>query len=242
MTATYDPAQLHGQPLPVARYFRAVLRDGQPLIRRARLTQRGELLVRPKADGWRPFTATETFVTQPIGFVWDARIRMAFGLPVRVRDAFVGGRGSMQATLLGIWPLASVENTPDIAAGALHRYLAEAVWLPTALLPAQGGVTWSPIDDQRARATLTAGETTVSLDFTFGADDLVESVFTSARMRDVDGHAIPTPWQGRFARYEERDGIRIPLAGEVEWLLPEGPQVYWRGEITDVDFEYGNGR
>ena len=240
-TATYDAMQLRELPAPVARYFEAVLPHGQPLIARARLTQRGQFLVRPTPDGWRPFTATEFFVTQPAGFVWDARIRMAPGLPIRVRDAFVGGRGSMHASMLAIWPLASVENTADVAPGALHRYLAEAVWLPTALLPSQG-VRWSPIDERHARATITTGDTTVSLDFTFGADGLVQSVFTSARMRDVDGRAIPTPWQGRFARYEERGEIKIPIEGEVEWLLPDGPQVYWRGEITDVDFEYGDGR
>lgn len=235
-TATYDPAQLHGLPAPVARYFRTVLRDGQPLIRRAQLKQRGQFLVRPTPDGWRPFVATETFVTKPAGFVWDARIPMAPGLPVRVRDGFVGGRGSMRASMLAVWPLAAVENTADVAAGALHRYLAEAVWLPTALLPTEG-VTWSPIDDRHARASISAGDTTVSLDFTFGADGRVESVFTESRMRDVKGRAIPTPWRGRFTRYEQRDGMEIPIEGEVGWLLPDGPQVYWRGEITGVQFE-----
>jgi len=78
---------------------------------------------------------------------------------------------------------------------------------------------------------------TAAYRFSFRADGLVESVFTSARMREVDGRAIPTPWQGRFARYEERTGMTIPLAGEIEWLLPDGPQMYWRGEITGVDFE-----
>ena len=31
--------------------------------------------------------------------------------------------------------------------------------------------------------------------------------------------------------------MRIPLRGEVAWLLPEGRQVYWKGEITDASFE-----
>ena len=33
------------------------------------------------------------------------------------------------------------------------------------------------------------------------------------------------------------DGMRIPLAGEVEWILPEGPQPYWRGEILDIEYD-----
>jgi hypothetical protein len=28
------------------------------------------------------------------------------------------------------------------------------------------------------------------------------------------------------------------MAGEVEWLLPQGPQTYWRGEITGIAFEF----
>ena len=123
-----------------------------------------------------------------------------------------------------------------LAAGALHRYLAEAAWFPSALLPSQG-VDWSAVDDTTARAILTRGGTTVSLDFRFGADGLVSSVYTPARFRDVGGRGVPTPWRGRFRRYEPRDGITIPLEGEVEWVLPEGPQPYWRGMINQVTFQ-----
>jgi hypothetical protein len=31
--------------------------------------------------------------------------------------------------------------------------------------------------------------------------------------------------------------MRIPQRGEVAWLLPEGPQVYWRGRVTEIHFE-----
>ena len=236
-SAAFSAAEIAGLPTPAMRYFRAVLRDGQPIVRRVRLSQRGDFLLRPARNGWRPFTAIQYIGVQRDGFVWDARIRMAPGLAVRVRDAFVDGIGYMQASLMGIVRLASVEATPGIAAGALHRYLAEAVWCPTALLPSQG-VVWSPVDDSIARASLSVAGTTVSLDFRFGRDGLVQSVFTPARARDVDGRAVPTPWQGRFSDYEERDGMLIPLSGEVEWLLSEGPQVYWRGRITEVSYEY----
>jgi hypothetical protein len=129
----------------------------------------------------------------------------------------------------------SVAGTPDVNAGALHRYLAEGVWMPTALLPSQG-VVWTALDDTSARATLTAGATTVSLDVFFGPDGLITRVFTPGRARDVDGRAVPTPWEGRFSDYAGREGMRIPLTGEVAWILPGGPQPYWRGRITGAAY------
>lgn len=231
----FSEQELVGLPAPVQRYFRTVLVEGQPVVRYARLTQRGQFLVRPPT-GWHPFAATEHFTANPGGFVWDSRIRLAPGLSIVVRDASIAGAGSMVGRLMAVWRVVSVENTPEIAAAALHRYLAEAVWLPTALLPGQG-VTWTPLTDTSARGSITAAAATVSLDFHFGSDGLVYSVFTNARGRDVNGRAVPTPWQGRFVRYEMHGGMRIPMAGEVEGLLPGGPQLYWRGEITKVAFE-----
>lgn len=226
-------------PDPVSRYFRAVLPDVVPPIRYARLEQHGRFLARPTPNGWRPFRAVEHFTARPAGFVWDARIRMVPGVNVLVRDGFVDGRGVMLGSVLGVWPVVSSEDSPALAAGALQRYLAEAPWFPTALLPS-AGVAWRPLEDGGARATLTAGGTTVSLDFHFGADGLIERVYTAARERDVGGgRTVPTPWQGRFSRYGWRAGFRIPAAGEVEWILPEGPQPYWRGEITGAAYEQG---
>jgi hypothetical protein len=49
---------------------------------------------------------------------------------------------------------------------------------------------------------------------------------------------IPTPWEGRWSRYDLRDGMRIPLEGEVAWMLPEGQEPYWRGRITNLTYEF----
>lgn len=81
-----------------------------------------------------------------------------------------------------------------------------------------------------------------ALDFRFGGDGLVESVYAPDRYRDVDGHGVPTPWEGQFRRYETRAGVKLPRVGEVAWLLPDGRQPYWRGEIDDVTFEYRSRR
>lgn len=239
--AIFSIQELEGLPDPVARYFRAALSEGQPIVRFARFSQRGEFLVKPEKGGWGPFRADQHVATGPAGFVWDARIRMAPGIAVRVRDAFVEGEASMLGSLLAIVPVVRVEGTPEVAAGALHRYLAEAVWFPTALLPSSG-VQWTPLDDSSARAAIGVAGTTVSVDFRFGEDGLVRGIFTPARARLIGGRAVPNPWRGRFWNYEVRGGMRIPLAGEVEWVLPEGPQPYWRGRITDIGYDFESGK
>jgi hypothetical protein len=236
----YSTAELTGLPPPVARYFRSVLRDGQPIIKRARVTWQGEFnMGKPgQPENWKPFTATQEFVPGAPGFVWDARIAQAPGLAVFVRDGFVDGGGSMQGAILGLITVVDARGTPTLAAGALQRYLGEATWFPTALLPGQG-VTWTPIDDTRARATLTGAGITVSLEFRFDADGLSTGVFTPERYYD-DGKnpPHPLPWQARNLRWEERHGIKIPAESVVEWLFPAGPFAYWRGKPVEVEYEY----
>lgn len=228
---------LPGVPAPVQRYLRGVLGPDASPVAGAALTQRGEFLVSPGSNRWSPFSAVEHFTARPPGFVWDASIALAPGLSILVRDGFVAGKGSMAASLLGCIRLVSVGGTPALSVAALQRFLAEAVWLPAALLP-RDGLAWSLLDDASARATMTAGGVAASVDFHFGDDGLVDRIFVPDRPRDVGGgRTVPTPWQGRFHRYQRVGGYRLPLTGEVEWILPGGPQPYWRGEITGVELQ-----
>ena len=230
---------LSSVPAPVARYLKKVLPDGHPIILGAQLTQHGIFLANPETKGWQPFTAVEDFTATPPGFVWDARIEMFPGLQVFVRDGIVEGRGSMVAAVAGVMRLVDVQDTPELTAAALQRYLAETVWFPTALLPSQG-ITWTAIDDSSARASITTAGTTVSLDFRFGADGLVKSVYTPARFRSEGGKFVPRAWTGTFNRYEERRRVLVPIKGEVAWELPEGRLPYWRGTVVRVDYDYAD--
>ena len=232
----YTPALLAGLPAPVARYLEFALTPGQPLVRRARVEHAGTFAGRP--GEWRRFTSVDAVVVRPPGFVWDAAIRMVPIVPVRVRDSYVRGEGAMLGALGGVLRVVDQRGTPEMAEASLQRFLAEAPWYPTALLPgdAGAGVTWTPIDDSTARATLTDGGVTASLDFHFAAHR--EVVRTSAlRYRDVNGTPVLTPWVGYLGEYARADGMMVPMAGEVEWVTPDGPLPYWRGRITRVTYE-----
>ena len=232
-TSTFSREQLAGLPAPAVRYFAFALTPGQPLIRRARLKWSGEFLMRT-GGAWSPFTAEQHYTVRPPGFVWDAAIRMAPLLAVRVRDGYVDGEGAMHARVAGLVPVVDQHGTPEMAAGTLGRYLAEAVWLPTALLPSEG-VTWTPVDDSTARATLSDRGTTVWIDFHFGAQGEIVRASTD-RYRDVNGTAVLMPWVGHFREYKRVRGVMLPTAGEAEWVLPEGRLPYWRGRIASVEY------
>jgi hypothetical protein len=235
--ATYDPRELEGLPAPVRRYFRTVLQEGQPLVVAASLAHEGTFNMGEGAERWIGFTSTQRVVTRRPGFVWDARMAMMPGVPVRVHDAYVAGEGILHATLFGLVPLVNLRGTPEVAEGELMRYLAEAPWYPTALLPSQG-VRWDGVDDTSAQATFTDGPVTLTMLFRFDRDGLIGAARAAARGRTVGKAVIPTPWEGRWTRYDVRDGMRVPTDGEVAWILPEGPWPYWRGRITSLAYEF----
>jgi hypothetical protein len=234
---TYDSRDLHGLPAPVHRYFRTVLEDGQPLVSAVSVEHTGTFNMSETGEHWQPFTSTQRVTTKRPGFVWDGRIALMPGMAVRVHDAYVAGEGLLHATLFGLVSLVNLRGTLEVAQGELMRFVAEAAWYPTALLPSQG-MYWEAVDDASARAALKDGDTTMTLLFRFNEHGLIASARAEARGRAVAGAVIPTPWEGRWSTYEIRDGMHIPLEGEVAWMLPEGLKPYWRGRITRLSYEF----
>lgn len=231
-----DFRELEGLPAPVQRFFRTALKDGQPMIAAVSVRHSGTFNMGESTDQWKPFTSDQRVIAQRPGFDWDGRITMMPGLLVMVHDAYVAGEGIMHATLYGLFSMANLRGKGDMAAGELMRFFAEAAWYPTALLPSQG-VQWEEVDDRSARGTLTDGSITVTMLFVFNEQGLIDTVRAEARGRTVGGNIVPTSWSGRFWNYAERDGMLVPLDGEVSWLLPEGAKPYWRGHITSIVYD-----
>ncbi len=233
----YDVAELIPLPAPVQRYFRAVLTDGQPIVTAVTLTQSGMFNLGKTADQWKPFTATQAFTTARAGFVWDANIAMAPGVPVRVVDAFIAGEGLLRPTLLGLYGLGTVQGTGEIARGELLRHFAESVWFPTALLPSQG-VVWQAVDDTSAQATMTDGPISVTMLFRFGADGLITAIHVDGRATTVGTATVLMPWECRMSNYQTRDGMRVPLTGEALYITPQGEKPYFKGTIETIAYEF----
>jgi hypothetical protein len=139
--------------------------------------------------------------------------------------------------LLSAFTIAADGDDPEMNSGALHRYLAEAVWYPTALLPSVK-LGWSAIDDNTALATLTDNGVGVSLEFRFNSAGEVASIFTPGRWGKFDGRYKQASWEGHFRNYVARDGMVVPSEGEVGWYSEGEWRSVWKGTVTGATYEF----
>jgi hypothetical protein len=240
----FDAARdLDGLPPPVQRFFRAALADGTRHVAALRLEHRGTFnLAAEGPDRWIPFASTQRVTTRRPGFVWDASMSMAPGLSMRVHDAYIAGEGILHPAVLGLFALNGLRGSRPEPGGVAHgefmRFVAEAAWYPTALLPSQGA-RWTAVDERSAQVHLDDGAIGVSLLLRFDAGSgLIDSVRAEARGRTVGERVVLTPWEGRWWDYAEHSSMKVPMSGEVAWSTPDGRRTYWRGRITALAYEF----
>jgi len=227
-------------PAAVKRYLRWAL-PSQKLIREVRLKQVGTLRTDVRSERWMPFEAEHIVVPPATGFVWNARVGVAPLLHVGVRDAFIEGRGSGHVSLMSAFTVAEGTGTPEMNSGSLHRYLAEAVWYPTALLP-NATLTWTAIHATKALATLTDHGVSVSLEFRFADTGEGTGIYTPARWGKFPEGYRQVPWEGHFRNDRNRDGVFVPMQGEVGWYVDEAWQTVWKATITPFELRTGVAR
>ncbi|MDP2835118.1 MAG: hypothetical protein Q8Q28_17810 [Pseudomonadota bacterium] len=235
--ARFDSRELEGLPAPVQRYFRAVLKEGQPIIAAATVELAGTINLSATDEQWKPFRSRQRVVTRRPGFLWDAQVSLLPGVAVRVVDSYIAGEGLLRAAVLGLFTVADVHGGGEIARGEFMRFFAEAAWYPTALLPSQG-VRWEAVDAASANATIVDGPLTLTLLFRFSAAGLIDSFRAEARGAGVGKEMVMVPWEGSFSNYRVLDGMTVPFTGEVAWVRPEGRKPYFHGAITLLTYAF----
>jgi hypothetical protein len=215
-------------PELVRRYAEAVLDDAARPVKRMKLTQTGEMHLKPGGRTLR-FDATEEFAADSVEFAWRARFPIFGPLAMRVTDSYQPPDGLLEVRVLGL-PIRR-NRSPELASGEVLRYLAEIPWVPHAVV-ANRQLQWRSVDDVTVEVSTEVRDQRVALQLVFDDDEIVRTV--AERPRLEAGGAI-TRWVGEFADYQVFGGIRMPTRGEVRWELPEGPFTYWRGTVTSAE-------
>jgi hypothetical protein len=233
----FDARELEGLPAPVQRYFRAVLKEGQPIVSALTIDMAGSFNMSATGEQWKPFTSRQRVVTRRPGFLWNAQVSMLPGLAARVVDSYIAGEGMLRAAALGLFTVAYVHGGGEIARGEFMRFFAEAAWYPTALLPSQG-VRWDAVDEHSANACIVDGPLTLTLLFRFNGAGFIDSVRAEARGGMVGNKVVMMPWDCSYSSYAVRDGMSVPISGEAAWVRPEGRRPYFHGSVTSLNYEF----
>ncbi|MBD3167570.1 hypothetical protein GF324_13300, partial [bacterium] len=121
---------LDAYPAPLCQYAKTVgLLDGSPAFSAVRFRQIGQFRPNPKA-GWSAMRAEEVLRTDPPAFVWITQIK-AGPLTIRGRDKYIDGEGEMWIKPPVV--RGAVSRGPELTQGSFTRWVAECMWLPTAL-------------------------------------------------------------------------------------------------------------
>jgi hypothetical protein len=182
-----------------------------------------------KLGRWVPFRAREV-LTPHRGFLWQARVAGV----ISGYDHYADGHGGMDWKLGGLLRVAHAEG-PDVARAAAERAGAEAIWLPTALLP-RFGVEWQALDDRHLVAHLDVDGHPVEVRYDTDPRGLVQSVVFDRWHEAEDGAAwSAVPCGGEVTAHRTFGGLTIPSAGNFGWFYgtdrwPIGE--FFRYEIT----------
>jgi hypothetical protein len=224
----FGASELAGLSDLVAAYFLAAVAPGTPLAASARITMRGRI----KIGRWLPFRAREV-LNPGRGFIWQAR---AAGV-VSGSDRFVAGTGASTWRLFGLVPLMRAAG-PDASRSAAERAVAEAIWIPTSLLP-RFGVEWSTLGEDRVRASCRIGQHPVHIDLGLSQSGSVRSIaFQRWGDPDATGTFGLHPFGGEFTDHDAFDGVTIPVKGRLGWHYDTdrwSDGEFFRYRITDLE-------
>lgn len=219
-------------PAQVQRYLDRVLAPGGRVPEQVRLTQVGELRLKP-GGRWLRFSATQDSSVHEIAFAWRARVRL---LPLGwldVVDRYAAEEGTGEVRLFGLVRIAR-EAGQHVSEGSALRYLAELPWNPYAML-ANRKVHWREVDARTVEVATRLSSASVALRLHFDAEGNIVRAWTDARPHKEGGKVVPRPWGGVFSDYEVVGGVGMPTRAAVSWELPDGAFTWFRCKITSVE-------
>jgi hypothetical protein len=227
--AVFGPAEVDGLPEPVRRHLTAAIAAGTPLATSARLRMRGSIRL---GGRWLPTRARQILSPQQ-GFVWSARVAGV----ITGSDRYADGHGSLDWKLLGLVTVMHADGA-DVARSAAARAAAEAVWLPTTLLP-RFGVRWSADDDHHLVARYSLDEVDVTVRYVIDdAGHLLSVSFDRWGDPDETGTSGFHPFGVEFAGHRTFGGLTVPDPAVAGWFhgtdrWPESQ--FFRSRVTRLE-------
>jgi hypothetical protein len=220
----FTSRRISALPEPVQRYFRYVLKEGQPYISYARLKHDGQFKTGMDKD-WVNIEGEQYFTCEKPGFIWKGNLS-----PFTARDMFINDKGRLIVSLFSTFKIVNGEGD-KYNQGELLRWICENAWFPTNYLPGKY-FKWTPIDSGSAGLTFNNNDISLYCKVSFNDKGEITQFET---MRYMDEKRLET-WIGRCSDYQEINGIKIPVKIEAIWRLKTGDFSYARFNIKEIEY------
>lgn len=220
----FNHQQLVGLPEPVQRYFKHILKDGQPYISYARIKHDGQFKMGLDKD-WIKIKGEQYATTEKPGFIWKGTTSMFVA-----RDMYISNRGRLIASLFSLYNVVDAKGK-NYNQGELLRWLGESVLYPTNFLPSEK-LKWFPINFQTAK--LTFNHKGLSLYFICSFNKKGEMTEMES-MRYMDEDSLET-WVIKSSEYKNMNDIIVPTSFDVLWRLCKGDFSYAKFHITEIEY------
>ena len=226
-------ATISDLPAPVANWFKATGITDRP-IQSAYVSQKIRMKLKPDQAKWYQAWANQYFTLDPPAFHWTVDVTINPLVSMSGRDQFRKGQGEMLIKAFSAIPIVAVSNNAKLNQSSLQRYLAEIVWFPSAARSPY--LTWSPIDNRSARATMTYQGVSGSGIFTFNEEgEFIR--FSALRYKDVDEGAKPIEWIIEAQETKKLNGINVPVMLSVSWRMDNDIWTWLELEVTGIQYQ-----
>lgn len=219
-------------PPPVRRYIALTGSIGRPVVTEITVQFEATMFDAPGAPGMTgPIVQYERFDLPRRLFLMTTRMK---GLPVAVLHDFNRDRATMQVRLAGL------VNVVDVGGPELTRTESVTIlndlcfFAPSRLIDPR--LTWTPIDDTRARVSFALGPNTVSAELIFNEEgELVDFASDDRGMLEKDGSLQVQRWTTPLSTYRDFGGWHLASEGDAIWHMPEGPFTYGHMRLTQYE-------
>jgi hypothetical protein len=231
--STFNPSAITALPAAAQRYFRYTIATGTPLVSVVEIEMEGQLGLGTKAEpAYRAMTAHEVLVP-PKGLVWKLSAGLISGSDIAKPDT-----SWTRFWLLNLIPIVRVSGTSDHRRSAFGRVVAEgAFWVPSSLLPGDH-IAWEAVDDNAARAIVSYGEYSQSIELTIEADGRPSQVVIQRWSNENPENVFrEQPFGGYLSDFREVNGYRLPMRVEGGNLI--GTEEYFpffKANVREIHF------
>lgn len=221
-------------PSPVRKYFETGGFTGKPKMSSMNIIfSKVDFILSPKKPAISIDYTQYNFVQQPTRIALiDTRM---YGIPFQGLDSYIDGVGGMKGVLGKMFTLFNQQGE-EMDQACLVTFLSEALLLPSAAV--QSYITWEPIDNTHAKATISYHGITAGGIFSFRDNGECLSFTTDDRTAiGMDGSKQRVQWSAYMEDYKLIDGVRQPTHLKAVWHYDSGDLTYFDSRNFQVKYQ-----